>query len=107
MCYEDEITRDVLQAPFQAAINVWHYALGPRRGINFQIIPSVLCPTDPAGRIIERDTVIIKVSARPGSSAAEGFFIGDRDYGRHIIRINPYEYASNVEVIAVITHELG
>ncbi|KAF2431724.1 hypothetical protein EJ08DRAFT_696204 [Tothia fuscella] len=108
VCFENGEARDRLGHRLIAAINIWRAALGDRRGVDFFFIPSLLCPTDPAERNNERDTLVVKILAGDTLSFATlGFVTGNLDSGRLFIASKPNQWDTDEKNVGVIVHELG
>ncbi|KAF2430650.1 hypothetical protein EJ08DRAFT_678952 [Tothia fuscella] len=103
ICFGDEVSRGAMEAVLTKAINVWHDALGPNRGVSFQL--DGLCNGSSFRfdySAIVQINLDLEVDAFYGG-ASPGFIPAQPFQPMHV----SFAFASHPEAVVRTVHELG
>jgi hypothetical protein len=115
MCYIDGKSRDALKDMVNEGIKRWHDALGPNRGIQFRILPSLIC----GGPEWKPSTVQTKYG--PNNMEASLGFDSSHNMGSNSLTFDPYllligsgsppvtslDNSIDADITGHLAHELG
>ncbi|KAF2431649.1 hypothetical protein EJ08DRAFT_678142 [Tothia fuscella] len=96
LCFYDEQTKDSLKDVTVEAMNVWHQALGPQKGVQFEVVCGDVCYTGPhvvdraaaapktRSKFTRADTIQVIDRPNQGASSIPGYMAAN-NWGRHTL----------------------